>query len=434
DDVVLVATSAEALQTILGKFVQWCNNNFMTINALKSGIQIHGRRPNPLPVFKVGDETVDYVEIQSYLGLSVSPSHGRHIYQTGYTEKAKKATRVGNMVYAMETMAGIWTPKDAMKLYMALVDAHLIFGCEVMIDSANSWLDDHEDVQKQFIRRALGVNKRSCLVALFTETGVAPIRVRRITLALQYLDYIVSRPETSLVKAALIEATTLQQKGHPNWLADMRTAIAKLPYGITTPTFDTLPNRDQVNGLIKAIWTGLNTYLAASVNGSEKLYLIKGRRDPEDESKPAPVLAMRGYLKVANDKHRKALTRYMLSSHQLAVEALRWVDHARPKINRQWRLCRFCRAKVETPEHAVLECKGDPENNLDTRRQEYLTMVRGENPDLARQIEWSTDISRAFTAAANDQETVGQFARLCYHINSIYNEYAMYIHPTGNAI
>ncbi|KAH6901055.1 hypothetical protein BKA70DRAFT_1114942, partial [Coprinopsis sp. MPI-PUGE-AT-0042] len=224
------------------------------------------------------------------------------------------------------------------------------------------------------------------------------------------------------------------QKGHPNWLADVRNPIAKLPYWITAPTFDTLPNRDQVNGLIKAIWTGLNTYLAASVNGSEKLYLIKGRRDPEDESKPAPVVAMRGYLKVANDKHRKALTRYMLSSHQLAVEALRWVDHARPKINRQWRLCRFCRAKVETPEHAVLECKGDPENNLDTRRQEYLNVVRGENPDLARQIERSTDLSRAFTAAANDQETVGQFATLCYHINSIYNEYAMYIHPTGNAI
>jgi hypothetical protein len=38
--------------------------------------------------------------------------------------------------------------------------------------------------------------------------------------------------------------------------------------------------------------------------------------------------------------------------------------------------------------------------------------------------------AQAFITAANENETVGVFAKLCYKVNAVYNEYSMYIHPS----
>ena len=60
---------------------------------------------------------------------------------------------------------------------------------------------------------------------------------------------------------------------------------------------------------------------------------------------------------VRNQKHREALTSIMISTHLLAVEKLCYVDHAHGPVPRSARVCRFCKLSVETPEHALLECK-----------------------------------------------------------------------------
>ncbi|KAK7049159.1 hypothetical protein R3P38DRAFT_2505262, partial [Favolaschia claudopus] len=46
----------------------------------------------------------------------------------------------------------------------------------------------------------------------------------------------------------------------------------------------------------------------------------------------------------------------LLSTHRLAVEILRYVDHAHQPVPRSERLCRFCKTEVETPEHALISC------------------------------------------------------------------------------
>ncbi|KAJ7187675.1 hypothetical protein GGX14DRAFT_342033, partial [Mycena pura] len=51
----------------------------------------------------------------------------------------------------------------------------------------------------------------------------------------------------------------------------------------------------------------------------------------------------------------------LLSTHLLAVEVLRYVDHVRQPVPRSERLCRFCRKEVETPEHALISCESSEE-------------------------------------------------------------------------
>ncbi|KAK0443103.1 uncharacterized protein EV420DRAFT_1576985 [Desarmillaria tabescens] len=66
------------------------------------------------------------------------------------------------------------------------------------------------------------------------------------------------------------------------------------------------------------------------------------------------TLNRRTYLTTIVPAHRKALTRLFVSSHILAVEVLRWGERYRPKIPREWRLCRFCKIAVEDEVHALL--------------------------------------------------------------------------------
>ncbi|KAJ7031710.1 hypothetical protein C8F04DRAFT_1109525 [Mycena alexandri] len=45
--------------------------------------------------------------------------------------------------------------------------------------------------------------------------------------------------------------------------------------------------------------------------------------------------------------------------HSLALEQLRYTDHAYQPVPTHERLCRFCIAAVENPEHALLECRAN---------------------------------------------------------------------------
>ncbi|KAJ6623521.1 hypothetical protein B0H10DRAFT_2010202 [Mycena sp. CBHHK59/15] len=73
----------------------------------------------------------------------------------------------------------------------------------------------------------------------------------------------------------------------------------------------------------------------------------------------AITVVLRHYLTLVNNhRHRKALTRMLLSQHCLAVERLRHPV-------RDLRLCRFGCASVETVEHALFFCNG----SLDIREK-----------------------------------------------------------------
>jgi hypothetical protein len=69
---------------------------------------------------------------------------------------------------------------------MARVDPHLVFGCEAMPDVDDA-VKGMEHAQHTFLRRLLGLNPRSVLCVLFTETGIMPLRNRHAELVLRFL-------------------------------------------------------------------------------------------------------------------------------------------------------------------------------------------------------------------------------------------------------
>ncbi len=103
--------------------------------------------------------------------------------------------------------------------------------------------------------------------------------------------------------------------------------------------------------------------------GTRKLYLAHGRLDTVRKGKPPKevVLKLRMYLTLPVSSYRDALASVMFSTHKLAVERLRWVDHGRPAVARHCRLCRLCECAVKTQERALLQCDS----------YEYLDLMQG---------------------------------------------------------
>ncbi|KAJ7245331.1 hypothetical protein C8J57DRAFT_993519, partial [Mycena rebaudengoi] len=76
------------------------------------------------------------------------------------------------------------------RLFMARVDPHLTFGCEVCLNTDADNLREPADAQQLFIQNPLGVHDHSILAPLFIEIGILPLSYRWPFLALGCLIYL----------------------------------------------------------------------------------------------------------------------------------------------------------------------------------------------------------------------------------------------------
>jgi hypothetical protein len=205
----------------------------------------------------------------------------------------------------------------------------------------------------------LSVGKRGARVVLWTETGILPIRYRRLLLALSYLLYIVRNPGERWVWKALRAAVTLDFRGRPNWVSDLRKVLRGLPFPCSIPTLEEWTDPRVVEELMKEVRKGALTEIQREFDGSSKLYLLHGRLDNGEEEGRRKVVVtskLRDYLRLENPNHRKAFTRILVSAHMLAVEIY---QYAKAPVPRKERVCRFGCGEVETPEHIWLGCRGN---------------------------------------------------------------------------
>ena len=164
DDIIFLSKTAAGAQRKMNAFLSWCKTNFMMINAIKSSIMIFGpTSAEPVPCFYFGEDQVTVSSEQTYVGVTViSPKIGTrqlNIFEEHYTKKASKARVIGNAIFGLESMIGVLPPWEEKKLYMALVDPHLIHGCEVSLDTNKTSLAQLEEIQVYGIRRSLEIRQ-----------------------------------------------------------------------------------------------------------------------------------------------------------------------------------------------------------------------------------------------------------------------------------
>ncbi|KAF6741047.1 hypothetical protein DFP72DRAFT_760277, partial [Ephemerocybe angulata] len=366
DDIILLSTSPEGLQRKMNAFFVWCAANAMMVNAIKSAVLIFGARRPVLAPFLFGCSPVEIKTEQTYVGICIR-TDSKDIFSKHYSTKSAKATIVGNMVLGLHKMLGSLDPWDARKLYMALVDPHLTHGCEIIIDTGASAksLALLEGVFYYLLRRFLGLHARSFVSVLSSETGIIPLRYRRVFIALAFLLYLLRLPERHYARLAFRDSVDLLASGKSGWLSDLLHSLKSLPHPVHVP--DPLNiNEDTVLGIRVRVQASMASFITEEINRISSLYLLKDRLEPNERRGSPPTIVpikFRHYLSsVTYRKHRVALTKILTGCHDLAVERLKWsrtVTGERVTINRQERLCRYCKEKSESPEHAMLECNAN---------------------------------------------------------------------------
>ncbi|TFK82999.1 hypothetical protein K466DRAFT_555777 [Polyporus arcularius HHB13444] len=370
DDAMLASTAAHAAQAKLTYFEEYCGDNSLTPSVPKTFAALFGPVPVPTPVLTLQRRRIAWVESAVYSGVTVTSS-ARNIFKLHYAAKEKSARKVANGALALQQYIGPIPPLIALRMYRALVEPHLTYGCEIVVDVHPASLQPMEKIEHAFLRRALSLGTHCQLAPLFLETGLWPLRYRRLHLSLRYLAYVLKDGPLFLAAAfrdSFPLATRSPDAGGPasSWWSDLYHALASLPVPVHTLPLDVLPTPDDVARCITDVQRSLFDSFVITIRTSERLpaFDARLRLRSQPPSSLAALCAPRAYLSLPNARLRGALMRLVASEHPLAIEVLRRLP-AEAAVPRTWRACRFCRRRgsVEDEPHVLLHCAA-PELSL----------------------------------------------------------------------
>ncbi|KAJ7069239.1 hypothetical protein C8F01DRAFT_976823 [Mycena amicta] len=382
DDGALLSTTSRGAQRRTDVTFTWSTRSFADISITKTFFLPFNTLPYRMPRLYVGDREIHAATDYKFIGLAFCTTE-RNIFSKNYTIKASKARGLSRSTFAAERHVGMWAPAAGIRLYNARVDPHLTFGADVIPDVDEAGVKLYEDVQSSFARRLLHLTSRSMLAALYTETGLMPIRFRRAGLALGYAKYLLNAHTLevgNIPHLAYLDTIDLARNGESGWAGDLRIALGSLPCPVEME-WDNLLSEDKIATLITAVRDSCETYLRTEIYKMTKSQFLKGRKEEVAAGRMAEVmLYRREYLRIKNSANRIALTQLMCSDHSLGVELLRRRQGPWKHVYRHWRLCRFCRHAVEDECHAMLICTGEPRLRL--LRADFLRDLWVIWPDL----------------------------------------------------
>ncbi|KAF9038844.1 hypothetical protein BDZ89DRAFT_1129597 [Hymenopellis radicata] len=320
------------LQAHLDCLAAWCKRNFLYVNAGKSWIMVFGRPrniPDPLPRLTLDGKPVPYTTEHTYVGITINSAESNMFAQhcrnddCNAVHMTSAARRTGNALFSIERVIGSLPPVEGRMLYNARIDPYFISGADVILDISPTLVEDMYSVQLSLLRRLLGINAQSMTAPLFTELGLLPLHFRRVTMALRLLRELLDSPESELAKLTLDVCVDLHSGKHGSWLGDIQWAIDHLPRPL---------GMDDVPEILKL---------------------------PPD---------VRTYSAIQVDEMIKEVTHIAKTGLQLQIDSS------------DERLCRLCGSSIESPEHAILLCEGDPD--LVALRNAALTLLAPSLPHL----------------------------------------------------
>ena len=179
DDTIIMAESAEELQSALNSLHAYCNKWKLTVNVKKTKVVIFSRGiVRVAPAFVYGNQHVEIVREYTYLGI-VFYANGK--FDAAIAQRIDQATLALN---ALKWRARVLRlPLDVtLELFDKCVKPVLLYGCEVW-----GWADlDAIDIfQRNFYKECLGLKQSCSNNMVYAELGRMPLsydaRIRMVT-------------------------------------------------------------------------------------------------------------------------------------------------------------------------------------------------------------------------------------------------------------
>ncbi|KAJ7488626.1 hypothetical protein B0H11DRAFT_1696547, partial [Mycena galericulata] len=123
-------------------------------------------------------------------------------------------------------------------------------------------------------------------------------------------------------------------------------------------------------------------------------------------------------------KHRKALTRLLVSQHPLAVERMRYKQRGhRTNVQRDDRRCRFGCNCVETAEHAMFFCKGPVNSELETLRDTFMASMQQVEPRVNSVAPWNA--TKILQSLIFRRDSISRVAKYTFKVFGIFDSTPM---------
>ncbi|KAJ7018125.1 hypothetical protein C8F04DRAFT_1329431 [Mycena alexandri] len=126
---------------------------------------------------------------------------------------------------------------------------------------------------------------------------------------------------------------------------------------------------------------------------------------------------------IGSASHIKRFTSVLLSTHRLALEVLRYVDHAHQPVPRAERLCRFCKTEVESPEHALITCESS--TTVVQLRAIFLAKLFVDLPELRIQMVILSN-TEFLKAIIYPRSTIPLVAKFAFDVLEVFYEVPVY--------
>ncbi|OJT08564.1 RNA-directed DNA polymerase from mobile element jockey [Trametes pubescens] len=355
DDIVLLSTSPEGLQSKLNALAAWCTRNGLRVNVSKTFLMVFGCLPRTMPVLSLEGEQLRLTESTTYVGV-VLCSTTRNIFALHRALQAMKARRVGNATLALECYIGAIPMNFARKLYSARVDPHLTSGCVVDLDVNTADLRPLEIIQHTFARRVSRLPSHTPAMPVLLDLALRPLRYKRMLAVLVFVERLLTNAPP-VPKAAFTCSLRMAAAGHISWAGDLRHALRALPSPVQWD-FRQPPTLLRLQQAREHVELSLRNHALLSVMRPVKLALWKWGIIPQFPGRTnSPALntlfALRPYTTGTRISHRRAVVRLLAGVPPYAIELMR-----RHNVPRERRICRFCRIRsaVEDEPHILFHC------------------------------------------------------------------------------
>ena len=195
DDLVILSETPEGLQNCLNKLEDYIKKWKLEINLKKTKIMIFqnpGKRPEA--VFYLGGKQVEIVHNYKYLGTIITDTGN---FKANEVNLKKKGLRASYII--LKNIGMFSKPSTSIKIFEKIVEPILTYNAEVAMAYFPLTWDKDKFTEKMwdtgietnkvilsFLRQILGVQKKTCNIAILSETGKYPMSIKIFNAVIKY--------------------------------------------------------------------------------------------------------------------------------------------------------------------------------------------------------------------------------------------------------
>ena len=343
DDLSLLSTSKDGLQSSLTSLHEYCHKWRLDINHKKSKVMVFPRgTQKEKNKYTINNIPLDIVKDYKYLGITLNSKNCSFV-QTLSNLQVKGTMAMYSLLSHLPLK--LLSIKTLLRLFDSCIAPIITYGSEVWGPYVNNeytkWnTNPIERLHMQCLKRILGVNRSTTNELVRAELGRFPILSQVFRNNINYIQSLRQQKDNSTLVKQAFNYESMTFRHSPTILSMTKMYDDFFQANINVNTLYTNRNnmRTAIQRLFTALWqTNVQTYTKAQ-------HYIQFKTYPKFEN----------YLSlITNRKHRVSYTEYRLSDHRLNIEQGR---HKTPRTPRELRICPLCKVCVEDEIHFLINC------------------------------------------------------------------------------